>query len=476
MTPQTRRLSRAVDSAGALPAPVRLLHLGVGNFFRAHQAYYTQLANAADVADPADPAGQWGYAAFTGRSTAVADDLAPQDGLYTLIVKHAEAVENLLISALSEVYPGGDVATLRAIFASPELAVVTCTVTEAGYRRNAAGGLDLADAAVAADIAALAGDPLGAEPSTAPGKLVAGLLSRRAALGDGAKLAVCPCDNVPDNGAMVARVVRDLAAAVDPALVGYIDATCAFVTTTVDRITPRTTDADRAALAAATGIDDPAAVVTEPFSEWVLQGDFPAGRPAWETAGARFVDDIHPYEQRKLWLLNGSHSLMAYAATMLGIESVYDAIRDPRVRGWVEQWWDVAAAHLPLPAPEIADYRAALIERYENPNIRHLLAQIAADGSQKIAIRIVPALLAELAGAGDPRLVAGATRPIAAWMLHLRGLGAPVTDAHADEVRALVGGSLEESVAAVLDYLGVRADEIAGVVLTQARELEGMAP
>lgn len=475
MSGATRRLGRPQDAPEA--APVRLLHLGVGNFFRAHQAFYTQRANDAVSGQGEGGDARWGYAAFTGRSATVAEELAPQDGLYTLVVKHADHTDNLVIGALSEVHPGGDTTSLRRLFASPELAVVTSTVTEAGYRRAADGSLDVTDPAVAADIDQLSADPLGAAPTTAPGKFVAGLLSRREALGDAAKLTFCPCDNVPENGAMVERVVRDMAGAVDPSLLGYIDATCGFVTTMVDRITPRTTDADRARLAEETGVEDPAAVVTEPFTEWVLAGEFVAGRPAWEVAGARFVDDIRPFETRKLWLLNGSHSLMAYAATVLGLDTVYDAIRDERVRRWVEEWWDLAARHLELPAEEITAYRAALIERYENPNIKHLLAQIAGDGSQKIAIRIVPALSAELAGDADPTLVRGGARAVAAWILHLRGLGAPVNDAHADQVRALVDGSLEESVTRVLEYLDVPTGgtSIAEVVLTEARELEALA-
>ena len=131
-------------------------------------------------------------------------------------------------------------------------------------------------------------------------------------------------------------------------------------------------------------------MLTEPFSEWVLAGEFPGGRPAWEAAGARVVDDVEPFEQRKLWLLNGSHSLLAYAGHVRGHETVAEAIADPVVRGWVEQWWDEAAAHLTLPPSDVAAYREALLERFANPRIRHLLAQIAADGSQKIPVRILP--------------------------------------------------------------------------------------
>ncbi|GMA38160.1 hypothetical protein GCM10025883_02050 [Mobilicoccus caccae] len=267
---------------------------------------------------------------------------------------------------------------------------------------------------------------------------------------------------------MVRRVVTDLAREVDPDLLEWIERTCTFVTTMVDRITPRTTEEDRRDAADQTGVDDPALVVTEPFVEWVLAGEFAAGRPAWDAAGARIVDDVRPFETRKLWLLNGSHSLMAFAATILGHETVADAIGDPVVRGWVEEWWDLAARHLDLPEEDIDSYRRALIERYENPRIRHLLAQIASDGSQKLAIRIVPALEAERAQGGS---ATGACRAVAAWTLHLRGLGAPVNDPGADELRRAVEGDLSSAVGAVLRHLRVEDDEVHAEVLRLAEDL-----
>ena len=224
---------------------------------------------------------------------------------------------------------------------------MTTTVTEAGYRRAADGGLDRDDPEVAADIAALREHGADADVVTAPGKLALGLAVRRAH--DLPGVAVVPCDNVPDNGAMVARVVGELAAAADPGLAAWIAEHVSFVTTMVDRITPHTTDDDREAVRERAGVDDPVPVVTEPYVEWVLSGEFPQGRPHWDAVGARFVDDVVPWEHRKLWLLNGSHSLMAYAATIRGHETVEQAISDPVVRGWVEQWWDDAARHLPLP-------------------------------------------------------------------------------------------------------------------------------
>ena len=449
------KLCRERDGRPA--APVRIAHLGPGNFFRAHQAWYTE--HAPDAA-------AWGIAAFAGRRGVVARDLAAQDGLYTLLVRAADGDRPEVVSALAAV--SAELDDWRRCFGRPELALVTTTVTEAGYRRAPDGGLDTGDSEVAADIAALTAHGTDAEVVTAPGKLALGLAVRRAH--DLPGLAVVPCDNVPDNGAMAARVVGELAAAVDPGLAAWIGEHVAFVTTMVDRITPHTTDDDRAAVRERLGVDDPVPVVTEPYVEWVLSGEFPQGRPRWEDVGARFVDDIVPWEHRKLWLLNGSHSLMAYAGTLRGHETVEQAIGDPVVRGWVEQWWEDAARHLPLPPEEITAYRAALLERYANPRIRHLLRQIAADGSQKVPIRILPTVRADLA---DGRLPTGAARVLAAWVCHLRGLGAPVADVAAEEFVALAAGDLEDAVGRVLARLDVTDARLTAEVTALAGELGG---
>ena len=175
-----------------------------------------------------------------------------------------------------------------------------------------------------------------------------------------------------------------------------------FASSMVDRITPTTTDADRELVTAELGYVDASPVATEPFHEWVMTGRFPAGRPRWEDAGARVVDDVTPFEQRKLWLLNGSHSLLAYAGSIRGHASIDEAIADPACRRWVEALWDEAAPHLPLPADDVAAYRAALLDRYANPRIRHRLAQIVADGSTKIIVRTVPVIRAERAAGRVP--------------------------------------------------------------------------
>ncbi|MBM2614327.1 mannitol dehydrogenase family protein [Actinoplanes sp. LDG1-06] len=390
--------------------PVRIVHLGLGGFFRAHQAWYTGASTD-----------EWGIAAFTGRSATLADALTAQDCRYTLVVRGPSADSFQVQESLVAAHPGSDSATWRSLVALPSVAVVTVTMTEAAY----------APSGVVAD------------------RLVSGLAARRLA-GSG-PVAVVSCDNLPGNGEVTSRVVRDLASRLDPALDEWIGANVSFVTTMVDRITPKTTASDVREVESTGGWADAAPVVTEPFTEWVLSGDFPAGRPPWEKAGARFVDDVVPHETRKLLLLNGGHSLLAYAGSARGHDTVAEAVADPVCRGWLDDWWDEACRHVPLPAGELTTYRAALLERFANPRIRHTLAQIASDGSQKIPIRVVPVLRGERAAGRTPT---GAARILAAWIDHLRGAGAPISDAGAQpyieragsprDVLALLGPELAE--------------------------------
>ncbi|HEY0531591.1 MAG TPA: mannitol dehydrogenase family protein [Actinoplanes sp.] len=396
------------------PRPIRIVHLGLGNFFRAHQAWYT--ASAPD-------GGEWPIAAFTGRSPEMADRLNAQGGRYSLLTRGPSRDDAEVVSAVHVAYAGTDLEAWRTLLASPRTGLLTVTVTEAGYLRSPDGGLDTGHPLAAADLRAWRrGEPV----SSVPGRLFAGLAERR--VYRGGPIAVVSCDNLPGNGTATARVVLDFAALVEPALVPWIRDHVSFVSTMVDRITPRTTPSDVESAASLAGFPDAIPVVTEPYSEWLLSGVFPAGRPSWEAAGARFVSDVHPHEQRKLLLLNGGHSLLAYAGSARGHETIASAVADPVCRTWLDQWWDEAVRHVPLPAPELSAYRAALLERFANPRIRHTLAQIAADGSQKIPIRVLPVLRGERA-AGRP--ASGAIRVLAVWIAHLRGVGAPVSDAGA---------------------------------------------
>lgn len=458
------RLSRKVENAGRPAAPIRIVHIGLGNFHRAHQAFYTEHASDAD---------EWGIAAFTGRSAGAAEELAPQDGLFTLIVRGPEGDAPEVISSLSAVHAAADHEAYLTYLADPQVVILTSTVTEHGYCRGADGNLD--QDAVADDVAALKADPR-QRVASLPARLVAGFLARRETLGEGdqARFTVLPCDNLPSNGAVTAALVRELAELVDPSLVGWIDAHVEFATCMVDRITPATTDEDRASVEEQCGWQDISPVPTEPFTELVIEGDFAAGRPDWESAGVEIVEDVEPFEQRKLWLLNGSHTLMAYAGSVLGHRTIDEAIADERVRGWVQDYWAEASAHLSLPADSVTAYQLALLERYENPRIRHLLAQIAHDGSAKLPIRIIPTARAERAAGNSAQ---GCQRAIAAWVLHLRGVGAPVKDPGAP-LGAANDKPLADAVAAMVASLDAELgadEEFVSAVVAAAEELETLA-
>lgn len=457
------RLTRADGYRRA--APVRLLHLGLGGFFRAHQAWYT---------DRAPQAEEWGFAAFSGRGTSdLVERLREQQGLYTLVTRAEDGDEHHVVSSLSRAHQAGDHASWLAYFASRDLAGVTLTVTEAGYLRGPDGGLDRRHPQVNADLDALRRDPAAAV-LTAPARLVAGFAARRAV--DVGPIAVVPCDNEPGNGAIASRVVHDLASLVDSNLADYVAANMSVVTTMVDRITPRTTPADLADSLSVMGVDDRCPVVTEPFHEWVLSGTFPAGRPGWEDVGAVFTDDVTPYEHRKLWLLNGAHSLLAYTGVLRGHDTIAAAVADDTCADWLHEWWAEASAELDQPTETLAAYRQVLVDRFSNSRIRHRLDQIGMDGSQKLPVRILPVLRGQRAAG---RLPHAATRVLAAWICRLRGLGGEISDVRFDELQPLAAGTLPEAARRILDLLdpavGADADVLA-TVIDQCGELASASP
>ncbi|GAA3311324.1 mannitol dehydrogenase family protein [Arthrobacter ramosus] len=393
------RLSRAIKPIGK--APVRIVHMGLGAFHRSHQAWYTQ--HAGDAAE-------WGIASFTGRRPDAAEVLAAQDGLYT-VVERSDAGDSFeVIGSIVEAVDGADVERFVELVAAPLTSLITLTITEAAYRLGADGKLDNQAPDVVADLALLADGSASGKPTTPLGRLVLGLAARRDA--DAGPLAVVCCDNLSNNGTVARSAVMGMAKAFDAGLAAWIDANVSFVSTSVDRITPRTTDADIDAVAAGCGYRDESPVVAEPFRNWVLSGDFPAGRPHWEDAGAVFVDEIEPYENRKLWLLNGAHSLLAYAGQLRGHKTVAEALADDFCRRAVEDFWDEAASSLHGEGLRIPEYRAALLERFGNSRIAHHLAQIAMDGSAKLRMRALPVLRAERAAGRSGQ---AAARMIAAW-------------------------------------------------------------
>lgn len=437
--------------------PVRMVHVGLGAFHRAHQAWFT--AAAADGED-------WGIAAFTGRNPHAADVLTGQDGLYTLIERSTRGDTGTVIRNVVETLDGAALDRFVELVAAPSTAIITLTITEAGYRLGPDARPDRTDPAVEQDIAwlsrALAAetlpDLLGSGPVTALGRILLGLeVRRRAGVGG---LAVIPCDNMPDNGQLVARGLVGLAALASVETADWIAAEIAFVSTSVDRITPTTQLEDSATAAELVGWHDRAPVVTEPFKDWVLSGDFPAGRPAWETAGARFVDDIGPFERRKLWLLNGSHTLMAYTGQLTGHDTVASAIADPVCRQWVEEFWDEAVRALPSSGLALEEYRAALLDRYENTRIEHRLGQIAINGATKIRVRIAPIVLSERALG---RSGSGAIRALSAWVTIARSRHPPA-DGEAAGVAAAANLPREDAIPALVRLIDPRLADDPGVM------------
>jgi fructuronate reductase len=281
-----------------------------------------------------------------------------------------------------------------------------------------------------------------------------------------------PCDNLPANGAALRAVVDQLGALVDPSLPEWIAGTVDVASTMVDRITPEPTDEDRRAVLEETGMQDSCPVATEPFSEWVIAGAFPGGRPDWESAGAVCTDDVMPFELRKLWLLNGAHSLLAYLGLARGHTTIADAVADPECRGWVERWWDACTPLLPFDAADLAAYQTALLDRFGNPRIRHTLAKVAMDGSQKLPVRFLPVLRDERARCIVPE---SAVMAFAAWVAHVRRAGADLQDVRAAELSALGAGAPGTAVPrllAVLDPTLAEDADLLAAVRSAVRDLE----
>jgi len=395
----------ALLSRSASAPPVRIVHMGLGAFSRSHLAWYTDRAADSD---------RWGISAYTGRSRALADALSAQDGLYTLVERGDEGDRMQVVSSIVSARSGDELPEFLDDVAAPDTAIISLTVTERGYRLAADGLHDADDPEVASDDAALrdvilrGADPKTATTTTALGRLLLALEHRRRS-GAGA-VAVMSCDNLPDNGGMLRRGLLSWAHSIDQAFGTWLAQTASFPSSSVDRITPGVSGEELAELGVPRG--DRAPVIAEPFSDWVIQGDFPAGRPEWHTAGATFVDELAPWEDRKLWMLNGAHTLLACLGLLRGHVSVADAIVDDECRSAVEAFWDEASAHLPS-SVDPDRYRADLVSRFANRRIEHRLSQIALHSQLKLALRVAPVALREIAAG---RSAGGSATAIAAWI------------------------------------------------------------
>ena len=399
----TPRLSRATLpvalARGAGPAPeAGIVHLGLGNFARAHTAVYTAAALAVRP-------GPWGVVGVAQRSHAVADALLAQDLLYAVLTLAPGTVDVAIPGVLAGVLVAADEPDkLLEHLAAPATRIVTLTVTEKGYSYSPASlGLDLDDPLVRADL-------LGGPPRTAIGQIARGL--QRRAGSHGAPVTVLSCDNLEGNGDHTGRLVHEFVDALPAAerdeLAGYMAGAVSFPSTMVDRIVPATTPAHRRLAAERLGIADEVPVPTEPFRMWVLQDRFAAGRPAWETGGAIFTDDVRGYELLKLRLLNGTHSLIAYLGMLAGQRYIADAVRIPAIERAARAL--IRDEYLPtLTVPEGVDlpaYVEQLFERFSNTAIAHPTTQVGSDGSRKLPVRITDAALHHLDRGRVPRLLA----------------------------------------------------------------------
>jgi fructuronate reductase len=388
-----------------------MLHFGIGAFHRAHQAVYTDDALAAGDRD-------WLITGVSLRSPGVAEQLNPQQGLYTVTERTAHAGSTRLIGCVREVLVA-PIQPQRVITAlsAPTLHIVSLTITEKGYGRAADGSLD---------------------PTPGPGSiwyyLCRGLAARRTA--GLAGLTLLSCDNLSGNGRQLAGLLHQALEARDPALARWAASECRCPSTMVDRIVPAPTPEERAQLNACIGIADEAAVFTEPFRQWVIEDDFAGPRPQWEAGGAQFVGDVGPWETAKLRMLNGAHSLLAYLGRLRGHRFVHEAAADPELRALVERLMleEAAVTLPPMPGFDAAAYAAALQQRFGNAALAHRLEQIAMDGSQKIPQRWLPTLAERTARGGScPALM----RALAGWIRYVRGDRFAVDDPQAGRLAAL---------------------------------------
>jgi fructuronate reductase len=376
-----------------------IVHIGPGAFHRAHQAWYVDTLLHADK--------RWAISALSLKSTGLRDALGPQQGLYTLIELGA-APRARVIGSIRELLVGAeDSERAFARLAARDTRIVSLTVTEKGYCLDAKNLLDLANPDIVHDLA----NPYA--PRSTIGWIVEGLRRRHAA---GLQpFAVLSCDNLPENGKVLHRALVEFARASDAAFARWIEMEVVCPRTMVDSITPATDDALRERAQKLTGVIDQWPIQREPFTQWVIE-DVPVMREAdWSSVGVTLAKDVGVYDRAKLRLLNGPHSTLAYIGLLRGHESVADAMRDEQLAQFVELLMtdDLAPSLGAEPGLDVAHYISAVLARFRNPGIRHLLSQIAWDGSKKLPVRMT-VTLGEALRAGRP--IHRLAMPLAAWM------------------------------------------------------------
>lgn len=389
-----------------------VVHVGVGGFHRAHQAmYHDLLMNEGEAMD-------WG---ICGVGVMAADRLMKevldaQDGLYTLVLKHGDGTyePRVIGSIVQYLYAPDDPEAVIRKMAAPSTRIVSLTITEGGYNiRDVTGEFDAANPDVLHDL-----EP-GAVPRTTFGLITEALWRRRKA--GLPPFTVMSCDNLQGNGDLTRQVFTAFARLRDPELGDWVEREVRFPNSMVDRITPVTTDADRAEIKERFGLDDRWPVVCEPYTQWVLEDAFTAGRPPYEDVGAQVVDRVEPYELMKLRLLNGSHQAMCYFAYLVDYRLVHEAAQDPLFQAFLLGYMDEEATPTlaPVPGVDLSGYKHMLLERFANPGVRDTIARLCAQSSDRIPKWLLPVLRQQLATGGEIRRSAAV---VASWARYAEGV------------------------------------------------------
>ena len=389
-----------------------IVHLGVGAFHRSHQAMYVDRLLEQGLAH------DWGICGVgvLPSDRRMAEVMAAQDCLYTLVIKHADgSLDAKIVGSIVEylLAPDDPEAVVEKM-AAETTRIVSLTVTEGGYNIAAVtGDFDHTHPDVVQDLRP------GAALRTSFGLVIEALVRRRER--GLVPFTVVSCDNIQHNGDVARRSFAAFAALRDPELGAWVEREVPFPNSMVDRITPATTDDDRAEVARRFSIDDAWPVVCEPFTQWVLEDRFSLGRPPLENAGVQVVDDVDPYERMKLRLLNASHQGLAYLGYLAGYRLVHDAAQDPLFQAFLLGYMDEEATPtlLPVPGIDLDAYRRELIARFSNPAVRDTLARLAFDGSERLPKWLLPVVRDNLATGGEVRRSAAI---VAGWARYSEGV------------------------------------------------------
>jgi fructuronate reductase len=386
----------------------RLVHLGLGGFFRAHGALFTE-----DLL--ADRNCDWGIIGASLKRPDQRNRLTPQDCLYTAVESGPNYRKARIVGCLLNVLVGPEnPAALLDRLSDRETAIVTLTVTEKGYCH------DPASERLNADHPEIRHDLEHPDALQSAVGLITAALARRKDAGM-PPFTVATCDNLPHNGVLLAGLVQEFASLHDDKLAAWIERTVPFPSSMVDRIVPAEAPGDLSLVEQLTGFHDAAPVMHEPFRQWVLEDRFVDGvRPPWEHAGVQFVSDVAPFEHAKLRMLNGSHSALAYLGYLAGYETIFDTVSDDLFARFIKRFWrDDVIPILPVPPGlNLEQYADQLFERYSNPAIRHRLRQIAMDGSQKLPQRLLSTIRDNLSQKRPFEFVVLA---VAGWMRYVSG-------------------------------------------------------